>query len=92
MNQERIQEKQTRKKENIFVVFDFSTKAKEEANIYNINTLFYLVLTLGKVLMIETLQRFHWHEQHMFKVDPNFSITHLSHLLSQILYKMKILN
>jgi hypothetical protein len=34
--------------------------------------------------MIETLQRFHWHEQHIFKVDPNFSIAHLSHLLSQI--------
>jgi hypothetical protein len=33
--------------------------------------------------MIGTLQRFHWYEQHMFKVDPNFSITHLSHLLSQ---------
>jgi hypothetical protein len=53
---------------------------------------FYLVLTLGNFLMIETFQRFHWHEQHMFKVDPNFSITHPSHLLSQILYKMKILN
>jgi hypothetical protein len=50
-----------------------------------IHTLF-LVLALGKVLMIETLQRFHWHEQHMFKVDPNFSIAYLSHLLSQIFY------
>jgi hypothetical protein len=45
-----------------------------------------LFLALGIFLMIETLQRFHWHEQHMFKVDPNFSIAHLSHLLSQILY------
>ena len=53
---------------------------------------FYLVLALGKVLMIETLQWFHWHEQHMFKVDPNISITHPSHLLSQILYKVKILS
>ena len=53
---------------------------------------FYLVLALGEVLMINTLQWFHWHEQHMFKVDPNFSITHPSHLLSQILYKVKILN
>ena len=46
----------------------------------------------GIFLMIETLQWFHWHEQHMFKVDPNISITHPSHLLSQILYKVKILN
>ena len=52
----------------------------------------YLVLDLGEVLMIETLQWFYWHEQHMFKVDPNISITHPSHLLSQILYKVKILN
>jgi hypothetical protein len=48
-----------------------------------IHTLF-LFLALGKVLMIETLQRFYWHEQHMFKVDPNFSIARLSHLHSQI--------
>ena len=34
--------------------------------------------------MIETLQWFHWHEQHMLKVDPNFSIAHLSHVLPQI--------
>ena len=44
----------------------------------------YLVLALGEVLTIETLQWLHWHEQHMFKVDPNISITHPSHLLSQI--------
>jgi hypothetical protein len=43
-------------------------------------------VALGKVLMIETLQTFHWHEQHMFKVDPNFSIAHLSHLVSQKFY------
>ena len=36
--------------------------------------------------MIETLQWFHWHEQHMLKVDPNFFIAHLSHVLSQIFY------
>ena len=39
---------------------------------------------MGKDLLIETLQWFHWHEQHMLKVDPNFSIAHLSHVLSQI--------
>ena len=44
----------------------------------------YLVLALEKVLMIGTLQWFHWHEQHMLKVDPNFSIAHLSYVSSQI--------
>ena len=65
---------------------------KTEMWCYSSELIFLLFLALEKVLMIETLQWFHWHEQHMFKVDPNFSITHPSHLLSQIFYKMKILN
>ena len=80
----KIQEKQTKKKENIFVVFDLSKRQKRSKYIQH-KTIFYLVLDLGKVLMIETLQRFHWHEHHILKVDPNISITHHSHLLPQIL-------
>jgi hypothetical protein len=61
---------------------DEKVRYKDDVTVV-IHTLF-LFLALGKVLMVETSQRFHWHEQHMFKVDLNFSIAHLSHLLSQI--------
>ena len=91
MNQENSRE--TNKEEiKYFCCFLNWQKGKRGENIYNIKHSFYLVLDLGKVLMIGTLQWFHRHEQHMFKVDPNISISHPSHLLSQILYKVKILN
>jgi hypothetical protein len=41
---------------------------------------------------MKVFQWFNWHEQHMFKVDPNFCITYLLHLLSPILFLQKILN
>ena len=78
------------------ILYIFRSEPQESvfwtANHYcSIKHSFYSVLALGKVLMIETLQWFHWHEQHMFKVDPSISITHPSHLLSEIEYKVKIL-
>jgi hypothetical protein len=53
--------------------------------------IFLFCFVMGKVLMIWTLQWFHWHEQHMLKVDPNFSIAHPSHLLSHFYFYLNFL-
>ena len=45
----KIQEKQTKKKENIFVVFDLVKRQKKKQIYTKIKHSFYLVLALGKV-------------------------------------------